>query len=305
MTGSAPATARRADAPVRGALLVCVAALSFVGMNTIVKYLTQSYSVPEVIWGRYFFHLVLILLLFPHRIPTLLVSKRKGLQVLRSLLVLLATLSMFTAVSYMPLAEAVATSYVSPLILTGLSAVILHEHVGPRRWTAVAIGFVGVLVILRPGVGVTQWAALLPLSMALFYALYNVTTRAVADSAPPLTSLFYTALVGAVTISAVVPFFWTWPTPAAWGLLVLTGLFGGIGHFALIVAFERAEASMVAPFAYTELIWATLSGVLVFGDFPDAWTFVGAGIIAASGLYVWHRERHATPRPETCLPSGS
>jgi len=218
---------------------------------------------------------------------------------------LLATLCMFTAVSYMPLADAVAASYVSPLILTGLSAVILYEHVGPRRWTAVAIGFVGVLVILRPGFGMTQWAAVLPLGMALFYALYNVTTRLVADSAPPLTSLFYTALVGAAAISAVAPFFWTWPSPAAWGLLVLTGLFGGIGHMALIVAFERAEASMVAPFAYTELIWATLSGALVFGDFPDAWTFAGAGIIAASGLYVLHRERRAASQRASRLPSGS
>jgi drug/metabolite transporter (DMT)-like permease len=278
---------------MQGIALICFAVFCFIIMNTMVRYLgkVEGYPVPEIIWGRYLFHLILIMALFPRRIGTLLVSDRKALQVLRSTLVLLATVCMFFAVREMPLADAVAIAFVAPLIAVGLSVLILRERVGWRRWVAVGIGFIGMLIIIRPGSGTLQWAALLPVSMAFLYALYQVVTRMIRGAADPLNALFYTALVGAVVCTAVVPFFWKTPDWQGWLMLVGTGIFGGVGHYAVIRAYERAEVSLIAPFAYTELLWATLAGWMVFGDLPDIWVYVGAAIIASAGVYVLHRER--------------
>lgn len=279
--------------PLQGVLLICFAVFCFVCMNQLVQYVgkVEGHPVPQIIWARYFFHLILIMLFFPKRIGSLLVSERKGMQVLRSILVLLATLCMFFAVQEMLLSDAVAISFVAPLFAVGLSVLILRERVGWRRWLAVGIGFVGVLIIIRPGAGALQWAALLPLSMAFFYALYQVVTRMIRAAADPLNALFYTALVGAVVCTIAVPFYWKTPDLAGWAMLVGTGVFGGIGHYAVIRAYERAQVSVIAPFAYTELFWATLGDLAVFGRVPDGWVYVGAAVIAAAGIYVLHRER--------------
>ncbi len=288
------ASGRAADGRLRGIALMCFAVLSFILMNTMVRYLGRAgIPVPEIIWARYIFHLLLIMAFFPRRITTLLVSERKLMQVFRSLLVLLATVSMFFALREMPLADAVALSFSAPLFAVGLSVLILRERVGPRRWVAVLVGFAGMLIIIRPGSGALQWAALLPITMAFFYATYQNVTRMIRGSADPLNALFYTALVGAVAASIVVPFFWRTPGLVEGVMLVGIGFLGGLGHYAVILAYERAEVSVVAPFAYTELIWATILGFVVFGDVPDLWTFVGAGVIVASGLYVLYRERRA------------
>ena len=272
-------------------LLACAAVLAFVIMNTLVKSLARDWPMPEIIWGRYFFHFLLVLLLVPRRIPTLLRSRRKGLQVLRSILVLLATLCMFNAVRLMPLADVIAITFTAPLIVTGLSVVMLGEKVGPRRWGAVAVGFLGMLVIVRPGAGVFEWFVLLALGQAFFYALYQILTRLTREDADPLNAVFYTALVGTLITSAALPFWWQPLTPLAWLMLAGAGAFGGLGHYALIRAFATVEVSILAPWAYTEIIWATLFGLVFFGDLPDLWTFAGAGIIAGSGLYILHRER--------------
>lgn len=277
--------------PLRGIALMCAAVFCFVVMNTLVKTLVPDYSVAQIIWARYFFHFLLILLLFPRRIPTLLITRRRGMQVLRSVLVLLATLCMYSALRYLPLADVVAITFLGPLLVTGLSVLVLGERVGPRRWSAVVIGFVGVLVIIRPGLGIAHWAAVLPLLMATFYATYQIVTRMIRGAADPLNSLFYLALVGVVATSVVAPFDWVWPDWRAWLMLIGTGFFGGLGHFAMIRAYESSPAATIAPFAYTELLWALGVGVIVFGDFPDTWTLVGAAIVAGSGLYVLRRER--------------
>lgn len=270
---------------------MCGAVFCFVIMNTLVKALVVDYPVQQIIWARYFFHFLLILLLFPRRIPTLLVSRRKGLQILRSVLVLLATLCMYVSLRYLSLAEAVSIAFIAPLLVTGLSVVALGERVGPRRWAAVIVGFAGVLVIIRPGFGAAHWATVLPVLMACFYATYQVITRHMRGAADPLNSLFYLALVGAAATSAVTPFFWVWPDAAAWAMMIAIGLFGGIGHFAMIRAYEAAPAATVAPFAYTELIWAIAVGMVLFADYPDFWMLTGAAIVVASGLYVLHREQ--------------
>ncbi len=278
--------------------LFCFAVLCFIVMNTMVRYLGRAgYPVPEIVWARYLSHLLLIMAFFPRRITTLLVSKRKAMQVFRSVLVLAATVCMFFAVREMPLADAVALSFSTPLFAVGLSVLILRERVGLRRWGAVAVGFAGMLIIIRPGAGTLQWAALLPIAMALFYATDQIVTRMIRDAADALNALFYTALVGAIAASLVVPFFWRTPGPIDALMLVGTGFLGGLGHYAVILAYQRAEVSAVAPFAYTELIWAAILGFMVFGDLPDRWTFVGAGIIVASGLYVLYRERRAAAAP--------
>jgi len=200
----------------------------------------------------------------------------------------------------MPIADAVAIAFIAPLIAVGMSVLLLGERVGPRRWSAVVVGFVGMLIIIRPGAGVLQWTVVFPIGMATFYALYQVVTRMIRGSADPLNALFYTALVGAVAASLVVPFFWEMPTLRQAAMLVGIGLMGGIGHWFIIMAYERAEVSAVAPFAYTELIWAVVLGYLVFGEFPDLYTFIGAGVIAAAGLYVLYRERKS--RTPAVLP---
>lgn len=280
-----------ADSPLAGIVYYCLAPMLFVCMGALVKYLSQFYPGGQIVWSRYFAHFLLILIIFAPRIPRLLVSRRKGLQVLRGVLMLTSTLCSFFALRFMPLADLSAVAFLAPLIVTGLSVVMLGEKVGPRRWTAVAIGFAGMLLILRPGAETVQWATLLPIGMAVLAALYAIVTRMVRSDADPVNALFYTALVGALLATPLLLIEWRTPDPIGWAMLLSLGVFGGLGHYFVILAFRRASASMLAPFAYTELIWATLMGLLIFGDFPDAWTFAGAGIITASGLYVLHRER--------------
>lgn len=283
---------RPTDAPIRGVLMMCFAVACFAAMNTFIKELRiAELPLAEIIWGRYFFHTIIVLCLFPKRIPTLLSGSDKGLQIARSILVLLATACMFTAVGFMPLADAVAITFIAPLLITALSVPFLGERVGVRRWIAVFVGFLGMLVIIRPGSGIFQLAAFLPIAVTVFYAVYQIITRLISHRTDPINSVFYTAIVGGVVMSAIVPFFWQTPTLQEWGMLAGAGLLGGLGHWAIILAYQRAEAPLVAPFAYTELVWATILGLTFFGDFPDLWTFIGAAIIAASGIYILHRER--------------
>ena len=235
-------------------------------------------------WGRYIFHLAFVVLLFSSgRFGRIGATAQPVLQVVRSLLLAGATFSFFVMLTYMPLADSVAISYVGPIFITVLAALILRERVGPRRWAAVAVGFVGAMVIMRPGLGIFHWAASLGLVTALCFALYAVATRMLIGRDSPYTTIFYTAVVGAVVLSALVPFFWEAPTLRLWGLMALLGLFGGVSHFMLIKAYEYAQASALAPYGYIDLIWATLFGLFVFGDFPDHWTVVGAAIVVGSG----------------------
>jgi drug/metabolite transporter (DMT)-like permease len=282
---------RPTDAPLRGILLMCAAMAFLALMATAIKHLTQTYPTAEILWARFFFHFLFVLMLFPRRIPTLLVSRRKGLQIARSVVMLFGALIAVSALRYIQVAEFVALTFIAPALVAGLSVVILREHVGARRWASVAVGFVGVLIIVRPGTGVMHWAAALPLGVAMCQASYQIMTRLLSQEADVINSLVYTALVGTVVTTLAVPFFWVPPQGIDWLLMACVGFLGGAGHFAMIKAYERAAAAVVAPLTYSELIWATLAGFAVFGDLPDAWTFVGAAIIAASGIYILHRER--------------
>lgn len=280
------------DARLRGILLFCTALALFIGMSAVVRHLARDYPMSQIIWARYFFHCVLMLALFPHRIPTFLVSGRKVLQVSRGVLMLLATMFNFAALQFLPLADISAIAFTTPLIATALSVFVLGEHVGPRRWGAVAVGFLGALIVIRPSPGLFHWPVLIPLGMACLYALYQIATRLTRDAADPLNALFYTALTGAALTLPFLLFGWRTPDGFQdWLLLASLGVLGGTGHFMVIEAYRRAPVSVIAPFGYTEIVWALLAGYFLFAEIPDRWTLAGAAIIAGSGLYVLHRER--------------
>jgi len=272
-------------------LLMIVAAACFVGMTSTVKVLSAELSTPQIVWGRYAFHLVIVLVLLRARLDGVLATARPRVQFARSLLMFAATTLSFLALRWLPLAEVAAIMFLTPVIVTALAALALGEPVGLRRWGAVATGFAGAVVIIRPGFEAVHPAAVAAVLCSVSYASYQITTRVVGDSAPPFVSLFYTCAVGVLASSLMLPFVWQTPDLAGWGLMALSGTFGALGHLAMIGALSRAPASFVTPFTYTQLIWATLLGFILFGELPDLYTYLGAALIAGSGLYVMHRER--------------
>ena len=193
-------------------------------------------------------------------------------------------------ITVLPLADAHAILAISPLIVTALSVPLLGEKVGIRRWSAIGVASIGMLVILRPGFGAMHPMALVALLCACMWSLYQVLTRIVSRTDPPLTTLFYTALIGAVALTVIGPFYWRTPDAQGWALFALVAALGAGGHYLLIKALQLAPASLLQPFAYTVLVWATLVGFTVFGNLPDLPTVLGALIIVASGLYTFARE---------------
>jgi drug/metabolite transporter (DMT)-like permease len=283
------------SAPV-AAILFLLVAMSLVPLvDGIAKHLSAAYPVLLIVWGRYFFHLLGILPLALWRYGwAALRPRRMGLQLLRGGFLLGSTILFFWAISLMPLADALAIVFVYPFIVTAMSPVLLGEAVGIRRWIAVVVGFLGVLIIIRPGFGTLDWGAGLALAAGAVFALYILTTRHLAGSAPPLVTLAFTAVVGAVSMTAILPFLWTPLTPVATLLLILMGGLVATAHGCIIRAYELAPAATLAPISYTEIIGATLVGLVIFGDFPDAVTWFGILIVVASGVYVALRERAKT-----------
>ncbi len=213
---------------------------------------------------------------------------------MRSSLLLGSTVFFFLAVKHIPLADATAIGFVSPLLVTGLSVPLLGEQVGIRRWIAVIIGFASVLLIIRPGFGMVHWAMSLPVLTAACFALYQITTRILSRSDGTATTYFFSATVGLAVTTAWLPAIWVTPDLWGWLSLIFLGSAGGFSHYLLIRAFAMAPASLLAPFAYAQLIWSITIGYLWFGDFPDLWTIGGGAIICLSGLYVLYRERRLT-----------
>ena len=274
-----------------GILFILTTSVMFALLDTGVKYVGQFYPVLQIAWARNVFQMAMVPLVIGRIRPRdILRTRRPGLQVARSLLMVGATLSFFTAVNYMPVAEASAIGMIAPLMVTTLATPMLGERVGPRRWMAVVIGLIGALIIIRPGFGSLSWAAILPVITAICYALYQITTRMLADIDPPITTFFYSGAVGVVVLSLAVPFAWQTPTAGGWAMMIALGLIAGAGHFCVIQALRRAPASVLAPFSFTQLIWVTILGFLVFGDFPDNYTLLGAAIVVGSGGYVFYRE---------------
>lgn len=275
-----------------GIALMCAAVTCFALLDTTAKYLSLSMGTLQIVWARY-----TGAFLFPFMVsnpwtrPGLTRTTRPVLQIGRSMLLLGSTLCNFAALRYLQLDEVVALVFSTPFFVAALSGPMLGEWVRWRRWTAIAVGFVGVIVIARPGAGSFQPAALLSLSAAGFYALYSITTRILARTDANDTTLFYSNLVGALALLPVVPFVWTTPTdPLVIALMVATGAVGSAGHYFLIAAHRLAPAAVLSPFIYTEIVLVIALGFLVFGDVPNRWTLTGAAIVVASGLYILHRE---------------
>lgn len=274
-----------------GILFLVLAGFLFTILDASNKHLTGAYAVAQVVWARYAFQwLVVPAIVGRVSLAAAIRTRNLPLQILRSLLLLLATVCFVIALHFVPMADASAVGKVGPLMLTALSIPLLGERVGPRRWAAVVVGFIGALIIIRPGMGSAHWALFLPLLTAFFFALYSIATRKLSRVDPPQTTFLYTGVVGTLVASAAVPFFWRAPDLFGWTLMIGSGVFAGLGHLSLIQAYKRAPASALAPFAYVQLVWATLVGYAVFGDFPDAPTILGALIIIASGVYVVYRE---------------
>jgi drug/metabolite transporter (DMT)-like permease len=279
--------------PLRGIALLVAAVSTFSVMDTTAKWLSQFYPVPAVVWSRYAAQvLVMLVVLGPRHRLRLLATRRPRLQIVRGLVLVGSTMLFFSAISLMPLAEAAAISFVSPFILVALSVAFLGERARPSTWAAVAVSFIGVLFIIRPGTAVFSPVAVLPLVTAFFFAVYQLLTRKLAGLDSTLATLFISALIGALVMTAVVPFFWT-PLVSRWHAVLFLGMgaLATAGHFMLIRAFELAPASTLAPFVYAQLVAVLMLGWVVFGHFPDGWSLVGMAIIVASGAYVATR-RH-------------
>lgn len=279
--------------PLRGILMIMTAVAMFTVMDSIAKYLSRFYPVPGIVWARYAFHLLFVVMILGPRMKLgLLRSKRLGLQIARGAVLAASSLLFFSALKFMPMAEASSISFVAPVLVTLLAVVLLKEKVERARWVAVAAGFMGVLIIIRPGSGVFSWVAVLPLATAASFAAYQILTRKLAGVDSPYTSLFYSGLIGTVLLAAVLPFQWTTPTTVAHALLLpAIGFLGGISHLILIRAYDQASVSTLAPFTYTQFIWVILIGYLVFGDFPDRWSLIGIAVIMASGIYIATHQR--------------
>lgn len=266
----------------------------FNGMDVVSKMLAADHPVVQVAWSRYLFHTLFLLpLLLPRRrgARPLLAAVQPWLQLVRGLGMFGSTVFFILALGRMPIAEAAAIGFISPLFVTALSVPLLGERVEAWRWSALLVGFAGVLVVMRPGSGAFDSAAIYPVLSSVCWALALIASRRIHTADPPSTTLAWTALVGLILASLAVPFFWVTPDLGGWLTMAVMGALSALAQYALIRAFVLGSASLLAPFAYSQMIWATLFGFLAFGAIPDLWTWVGAGIIVASGLYIGNRER--------------
>ncbi|MEJ2175652.1 MAG: DMT family transporter [bacterium] len=284
---------------LRGVALMIAAVGVFALLDATGKYLAQSYPVPGIVWARYAVNLGLLVGWFIARgLLGRVRTARLGVQALRGLMLGSATLLYMTALSQMPMADAAAIGFVMPLVAAVLAVPMLNERLDGPRLLAVLAGLAGALVIVRPGFSVFTLYALLPLGMAVCNALYQILTRKLAGVEHPMTSLFWGALIGTLLFTPFLPTTSAqMPEEPLHGLLFgLMGLFGLVGHLLLIRAYDYANASLLVPMHYTQLVWVILLGYLVFDDFPDAWSLVGMAIIVVSGLYLVNRQRLAVTR---------
>jgi drug/metabolite transporter (DMT)-like permease len=288
-------TARERAQRLTGIALMCGAVACFALLDAMAKYLNLHMSTLEVAWARYTgAFLFPFVLSNPWTRPALTTTSRLGLQIGRSMLLLGSTLCNFAALRYLQLDEALALTFSTPFFVAALSGPMLGEWVRWRRWAAIAVGFIGILVVTRPGMGSFHPAALLTLTGALFYALYAIMTRILARSDSAETTLFYSNIVGALLLALPLPFVWSSPGDMlVIAVMAGTGAVASLGHYLLIAAHRLAPAAVLSPFIYTEILLVIALGFLVFGDLPKPWTLAGAAIVIASGLYLLHREHAA------------
>jgi drug/metabolite transporter (DMT)-like permease len=276
------------------AVVYILVALGLIALvDTICKFYTNELHAVMLVWGYFVGITVYVLGYFGGRRQfNLLRSTRPALQIVRPGFLVLSIASLFVSLTYLPIAEATAIGFTGPLFLTALSVLFLGERVGWHRWLAVVVGLAGVLVIVRPGGAVWHWSVGMALLGGVCFAFFQLITRRLASEDQHQTTLLYTSIGGTVWASLIVPFFWTSPTASHWVMFLTIGAMGAGAHFCLIMAFSKAQASFLAPFNYSKLIWVMILGYLVFDELPGLDTLIGSAVIAAAGLYVLYREDH-------------
>lgn len=294
MTVKAPLQAPpSSDRILRAILAILFSVTCFSILNAISKTLTQHYPVAQVVWARYVVAFAFMIVLFMPRSGLKLFRWHNvGSQVIRGLLLFCSSFLYFNGLMHMPLASAASISLTSPLIVTALSARFLGEPVGTKRWIAVCVGFAGALIVVRPGDANFNWYALLIVASTISSSLYQLYSRRYGQTERPDASATMATIVGTVAAAPLLPFEWVTPV-FGWDLVLFVGLgaMAAIGHYFLTIAYSQAPAAVVAPFNYMQLVGAAILGYAVFNDFPDFWTWVGAGVIVCSGLYLGHQER--------------
>ena len=261
-------------------------------MDGFAKYLSAELPVLQITWARYFFTVVFTfpLMLFFFKKYLVWTDKPK-LQLIRGLILLTANISFFYSISVISLPKALTLAFVAPLVVTAFSPFFLGESVGYRRWAAVIIGFIGSLVVIRPGFLEINLASLAALGTGIMYGFYLIITRKLSTSDNPLLTLLLTGVVGAIIATTFMPFVWVSPTFNQWSIMAAIGLFACIGHLFIILSLKYADASKLAPFSYFEIVTNIIIAYYFFGDFPDSWTFLGLFIIVFSGIYISRREK--------------
>lgn len=280
-------------APLAGIGLIVLACLSFSVLDATAKYLSASLPTLQIVWMRFVSHVLLTLVLFQvWKKPSLLKTDRPILQIVRAFCLLGTTAFNFLAVRHLQLAETMAIMFAGPFVITALAGPLLGEWAGPRRWAAIIVGFIGVLVVTQPGVGGMHWAAIYSVAAMTLYAFYALLTRQLTATD---TSAGMLIISGIVACIATAPFgLSVWQTPPdawSWVLLFATGAMGAGGHYLFIMAHRIAPAPVLAPFIYIQIVWMIALGFLVFGDVPTVTTVLGAAIVVSSGLYILYRER--------------
>ncbi len=293
-------TSRTQSRTLIGILLMAAAYAIVSGVDGVSKFLTQGYHPLQIAWGRYAFQSVFMTIIIfgiNRQSPAILRTHRPGQHTVRAFLSWVSNLPFIWALTFIPLADATAAILVGPLIVTALSVPLLGERVGVWRWSAVVVGMLGALVVVRPGMGVMHWAIMLPILSATTFALYTIFTRKLSGSESTDRMLLFDAYGGLAFATLTLPFVWKDPSLADWGFFVLLGLISTLARTALVHSLRFAPASISAPFAYTQIVSATLIGLLAFGNFPDTWTIVGAVIICSSGIFIAIRERRRSRPP--------
>lgn len=288
-----PETAETRHQRLIAIALICGAFACFSGLDATAKWLSPRIGVIETTWVRYvssFFFVSLVLNPWSH--PTLAITRRPWLQAIRSTLLLASTMLNFLALQYLQLTQTMTIMFLQPLLVALISGPLLGEWVGPRRLAAIGVGFIGVLLITRPGAGGIHWAAIYSFIGVGAYAGYSLITRSLAGQDSSETTMFYSAAAGVIVLTPIVMVTWN-VTPDGWTLLMmaLIGFWGALGHWLLILAHRHASAAILSPFLYTQIVWMIALGYLVFGDVPDRWMLAGASIVILSGMYLLHRER--------------
>jgi len=284
---------KKSSNPLAGIGFMVITTVCVSLLDASAKYLTGELPLWMILWGRYLFHFLFVAIFFFRGAPLdIIYTKNLKTQLLRSVLIFSAGVAFWGALKFMPLADCLVIAFASPLFVAALSVPILKEIVGKYRWGGIAIGLLGVVVVMRPGLGVFEWVSVLPLLSGFLYAIFQITTRILCRTDNSLTTLFYTSVGGLLLSTAAVFFVWVPPTPQQWLLLIWMGFLGTAGHYLMIKAFELAPASLLAPFDYTGILWATFLGFFIFHDLPDTWTITGAAVIISSGIYIINRERH-------------